>query len=161
MIRIQCSKVFHSIVLSACVFGLGSMAQASESEVEISFEAAPVAVQQAIRKTLGPSAPKKLDKETENGADVYEAEFKAEGVKQSLSVAASGDILELEKAVDVAKLPAAVVAALKQAKPGCSLKNAESVQLKAVPEISFFEVKILSGGKKEEIKVKPNGQIVD
>jgi hypothetical protein len=58
-------------------------------------------------------------------------------------------------------LPAAVVTALKQAKPGCSLKKAESVQLNAVPEISFFEVKILLGGKKEEIKVKPNGQIVD
>lgn len=155
------AKIHHSTTLAVCLLCLGSVAGASETEVEVNFESAPAAVQQSVKKLLGLAVPKTLDKETENGVDVYEAEFQADGAKQSLSVAANGEILELEKAVDVAQLPATVVAAVKKARPGCTFKKAESVQLKAAPDISFFEVKILLGGKKEEIKVKPSGQIVD
>ncbi len=132
-----------------------------DDEVKIAFAQAPAAVQETIKRNITGAPPAQLEQETENGGVVYEAEYKVGGLKTSLSVAANGDLLEVEKEVPIDQLPAAVRAALERAHPGAKLKKAEAIYEKGAAVVTLYEVKLTVGGQKLEVKVKPSGELVN
>lgn len=124
-----------------------------DEEEMIAFADAPASVQAAIQKWLGDRKVEKLEVEKENGAMVYEAETKENGVEKSIEVSADGAVLEVEESVAADDLPAAVKAALDKKFPGASVSEAESIQK------FFYEVKVTKDGKTKEVKVSPAGKI--
>jgi uncharacterized membrane protein YkoI len=123
------------------------------NEEKIDLTAAPAPVQAALQKALNSSTLDELIKETEDGATVYEAEYKVADMPHSLKLAASGAILEQENNVSTATLSAEVTAAVQKKFPNAQISQAEEVTQ------HFYELDIVVDGKKQEVKVSAAGQI--
>jgi hypothetical protein len=93
--------------------------EADEQVIELS--AAPAAVRTGAAKLAGSEkAITKVIKEEDEGVFSYEVEYTAAGLDQSATLTAAGDVLELEKGVAEASLPAAALAALQKDYPGAT-----------------------------------------
>ncbi|GAB4321219.1 MAG: hypothetical protein Kow0059_15820 [Candidatus Sumerlaeia bacterium] len=123
-----------------------------EEEVVVELINVPENVQEAIKDHAGTAAIEKVTKEKEDGVTVFEAEFKVNGMEQSVEVADNGQVLELERKVSADELPAAVKAALEKACPGGEIAEAELIQK------FYYEIKVKTNGKTKEIKVTPAGK---
>jgi len=93
--------------------------------------------------------------EDKDGITLYETEYMVEGIEQSIECAASGEILEEEKTVDVNAIPAAAMKRILQDYPGSVIVESESIQK------FFYEIKIDQNGKKHEIQINAAGEILD
>jgi hypothetical protein len=128
--------------------------EADEQVIELS--AAPAAVRAAAAKLAGSEkAISKVTKEEDEGVYTYEVEYAADGLDQSATLTAAGDVMELEKAVAEASLPAAALAALKKDYPNATFKSPKLVQK------FYFETDVTEGGKTHEVKVDAAGEIKD
>lgn len=67
-----------------------------EDEAEVSLSEVPEAVKATILKEAGGAEIEEVVKETEDGREVYEAEFVANGQEVEIEVAADGSLLERE-----------------------------------------------------------------
>ncbi len=130
-------------------------AEEEEGEKEVKLSEVPEAVQAAFRKAAGANPLLKIEQETDDDVSTYEAEFEADGVKQGIECSASGDLLEMEKEVEVRSLPAAVIEGLREEYPQATLESAESVQ------VFFYEVELKENGKTFEVKVSASGDVDD
>lgn len=130
-------------------------AEEEEGEKEVKLSEVPEAVQAAFRKAAGANPLRKIEQETDDGVSAYEAEFEADGVKQSVKCSASGDVMELEKEINVRALPMAVIEGLREEYPQATLESAESVQ------VFFYEVELKENGKTFEVKVFASGDVDD
>lgn len=130
-------------------------AEEEESEKEMKLSEVPDAVQAAFRKAAGATPLLKIEQETDDGVSTYEAEFETDGVKQSIKCAVSGDVMELEKEVNVRALPMAAIEGLREEYPEATLESAESVQ------VFFYEVELKENGKTFEVKVFASGDVDD
>jgi hypothetical protein len=130
-------------------------AEEEEGEKEVKLSEVPEAVQAAFRKAVGANPIPKVEQETEDEVSTYEAEFEADGVKQSVKCASSGDVMELEKEINIQALPVAVIEGLREEYPQATLESAESVQ------VFFYEVELKENGKTFEVKVLASGDVED
>jgi uncharacterized membrane protein YkoI len=124
-------------------------------EKEIQLAQAPQAVQDAIKKIVGENPIKKVIEEKEEDVTTYEAEYTVGDIEHSVDCAATGEILELENAVEANALPAAALKEITKDYPGAVIKEACAVQ------VFFYEVEVEINGKKQEIKVYATGDIED
>jgi len=96
---IKLKRWFVAVGLVAIV-AAGTMAYANdESEAEIKLTDCPAAVQKTLAREAHGATIEEVEKETEDGKTVYEAEVKIDGKEYEIEVAEDGTLLEkkLEK----------------------------------------------------------------
>lgn len=133
------------IVLAAC--------SAQEEEIQISDLPQPVraAAQQFFQTLDGATA----EKEVEGKHTIYEVIREVTGRDVSLTLAADGQILEVEREIPAADLAPGARKALMESYPDAQFKVVESI------EERYFEVKLQSGGKSLEIQILATGEILE
>lgn len=124
---------------------------------EVALDQTPPAVQDAIRNSIGQNKLDSLVKETEDGQSVYEAEFKNQGVANSVKVTETGEIVEWEQEIPASALPKVVLDAIAKSYPDGKVTKAEKVVEKGA---TFFELAVKSGGKDFEIKIDEKGKVL-
>jgi len=127
-------------------------------EEVIDFAKAPEAVRAAALKLVGAGgekAIKKVIKEEDEDVYTYEIEYTEGGVDCSAVISTAGDVMEIEKGVKEAALPAAIMAALKKDYPKATFKDPNLVQK------FYYEVDVVIDGKTHEVKVDAAGNIED
>ncbi len=136
-------------------------AQQPGEEDEVPLSQLPTAVQDTMKRVAGTATPDEFDKTVENGAVVYQGEYRTASGENSIKVAENGDLLEVRKEVAVNTLPPAVGAAIaKRFAPAAKIKKAGGVYLKGAADLAYYDVKVAVGATKRHIKVRPTGEIV-
>lgn len=138
----------------------GEEKEGDEEEV-ITLDKAPEAVRAAAIKLAGDAKniTKVIKEEDDEDNIQYEIEYNegagATGIKCAAILSAAGDLMETEKATTEAKLPAAIIAALKKDYPKATFANPFTVTK------MFYEIEVVIDGKKHEVKVDASGNIED
>ena len=134
----------------------GEEKEGDEEEV-ITLDKAPEAVRAAAIKLAGDAKniTKVIKEEDDEDVVQYEIEYNEGAVKCAAIFSTGGDLMETEKATTEAKLPAAVMAALKKDYPKATFADPQVVTK------MFYEIEIVIDGKKHEVKVDASGNIED
>jgi hypothetical protein len=143
------------IAALAMTFGVDRAVRAEEKEKEVQLADVPAAVKATIEAQKPGQHPKAVSSEKDNGKTVYEAEFESNGKTSSLNIGENGAVLESETEIAIADLPAAVTAAIKSEFAGATVELAENVH------VEFYEVEVKTEGKIHEVKILPNGAIIE
>ena len=150
-----------AIALLAAAGGMSALTFATSfgdekwTEVVINFTDAPAATQAALSQLTDASNVTKVIQETDEGISVYEIEFTRAGVKSSTIISAAGDVMEVETAVAMTKLPVTAMAALKKEFPNATMGDCSLVQK------TYYEMDMIIDGKKREVKFDAAGNIED
>lgn len=134
----------------------GEDKEGDEEEV-ITLDKAPEAVRAAAIKLAGDAKniTKVIKEEDDEDVVQYEIEYNEGAVKCAAIFSTAGELMETEKGTSEAKLPAAVMAALKKDYPKATFADPQ-----VVTEM-FYEIEIVIDGKKHEVKVDASGNIED
>jgi hypothetical protein len=134
----------------------GEEKEGDEEEV-ITLDKAPEAVRAAAIKLAGDAKniTKVIKEEDDEDVVQYEVEYNEGAVTCAAIFSVAGDLMETEKGTTEAKLPPAVMAALKKDYPKATFANPFAVTK------MFYEVEIVIDGKKHEVKVDASGNIED
>jgi len=123
-----------------------------EGEEEVSLDQIPAAARQALLAAAGGAKIVEVERETEHGLVLYEAEWIADGRKHEAEVTAEGALVELEEDVSADEVPAAVKrAAAKLFPPGAKLEYEKKT-------IIVYEVEAKINGKEREVLLTPAGR---
>ena len=147
-----------SLVVLLCLVVQGCVALGGKKSEEktIALDQAPPAVRDSITKSVKGNKLERVTKENEDGAVVYEAQFHSSGVRHSLSLRETGEILEDEQSINVSDLPPAVTQAVAAKHPDGRLSEAELVEAGGK---RTYEVMVSIGKSEREVRVTPDGQI--
>lgn len=146
--------------------GLLAVAGSAIADEKIKVDDLPKVVLSAVKAKFPEAKLTGAEKEEEDGKEVFEVSLKDGGVEIDVAVSAKGKILEIEKTVDVEKLPKAVAEAIKAKHPKAKIRKAEMVVVfedgDEDEEEKYFEVELATEGKKGvELKLSPKGKILD
>jgi hypothetical protein len=141
----------------AVSFALTGLAFAQEKKIQRAD--LPPAVEKAVAAQTHGATVKGFSQETENGQTFYEAELTVSGHSKDVLIDSTGAVVEVEEQVALDSLPAAVKDGL-QAKAGAGkILKVESITKH--DKLVAYEAKVLTGGKKSEIQVGPDGKPLD
>ncbi len=141
-----------AILASLFIAGV-SMAFASEKRVRL--QDLPEAVQKSAASQTSGAVVRGYSQETENGQTMYEVETTTAGRSKDLLFDASGNVVEVEQQVDMAKLPSSVQDGLKKAAAGARITKVESVTKGS--QVSY-EAATVKAGKRGEVAVDSEGR---
>jgi len=153
---IQRTQFLAPCLLAACLLLVG-IAQASEKKVKM--KDLPKAVQKTVHEQSKGAIINGLSKEVEQGKTYYEAELKVNGRGKDILIDSAGAIVEVEEEVTMASLPAAVKTAIKAKAGKGRVVKVESITKNNA--LVAYEAKINTAGKKSEIRVGPDGKLID
>jgi uncharacterized membrane protein YkoI len=136
--------------MAACAaLTLSVMASAAwAKEEEVPLDKLPKAVVDAVKAKFPGAKLLEASKETENGATTYEVTVDHKGQEFDISLTPAGKIVEVEREIEIADLPKAVVEALKKKYPKCKLDEAEEI---VADGKTLFEVTIETADDKDLI----------
>ncbi|MDB5174491.1 MAG: hypothetical protein JWO87_3424 [Phycisphaerales bacterium] len=140
----------------ALALATGSIALGGDKD-NAALAKAPAAVQAAAKKALGDKKLEEFGKESIGGKIVYEVGFKADGVDHAYIISEAGELVQEEADVDVAKLPAAVLATVKKAQPHGKIDEAA---MATAGDKHFYEVDVKVGKEIHAIKVALDGKLI-
>ena len=124
--------------------------EAEENEHTVPANTVPAAVKEGLHRRFPNVTVTKWSSELENGRTVYEAETREGTTHRDVLIGPGGDILEIETAVPLAQLPAAVRSA--------ATANGQHVEVSEMvvsgPDTTY-EFKI--HGRHDELRLRPNG----
>jgi len=119
----------------------------------------PPAVEKAVAAQSQDATIRGYSEEEENGQTYYEAELMVNRHSKDLLIDAHGTIVEVEEQIAFDTLPAAVRDGL-QAKAGKGkILKVESITKH--DKLVAYEAKVLTGAKKAEVQVGPDGRPLD
>lgn len=119
----------------------------------------PPAVEKTVDAESHGATIRGFSQEKENGQTFYEAEMTVNGHTKDVLIDNSGAITEVEEEVPLDSLPPAVRDGL-QAKAGkAKLTKVESITKHN--KLVAYEAKVVTGGKKAEVQVGPDGKSLD
>lgn len=130
---------------------------ASSSEKTLRVEDLPPAVQRAVHEVSRGATLRAVTMERDEGKLTYEAALDVNGHGKDVSIDAAGAILEIEEEIALEGLPAPVKDAIQKAAPAGTILKVESIT--RGDAVVAYEAKIRKGGKKSEIRVKPDGSL--
>ncbi len=144
---------------------------AEEKEVELKLADCPAAVQKTLTREAHGAKIKEVEKETEDGETVYEAEVKIDGKEYEIEVAQDGTLLEKvldededdededeeEEEVKLSDCPAAVQKTLKREAHGAKIKEVEK---ETEDGKAIYEAEVKIDGKEYEIEVAQDGTLI-
>ena len=153
-----------------------------ENEEKVTLDEVPAAVRATILKAVGKNRIKEIEKETKDGRTIYEAGWKAGDQEIEIKVSPGGKVLSKKvedddedgddddddddgdddddngQKVTLDKLPAAVRATLLKA---AGRNRIEEIEKETEDGHTVFEAEWKAGGKKVEVKVAPNGKLLE
>lgn len=151
MVMLTRLALFGSIALMAT----GSLGQ----EKKIQRSDLPPSVEDAVAAESRGAVIRGFSMENENGQTYYEAEMTVNGHGRDVLIDKSGAVVEVEEQVPFDSLPASVKEGL-QAKAGKGkILKVESIAKHS--RLVAYEAKVLTGTKKSEVQVGPDGKSLD
>ncbi len=135
------------------------LGQVNAAENELSKSQVPKAVIDAFEKAYPNAKPTEFEKETFEGRTAYEVEYKENGVEYELVYSADGILLQKEEEIDGKSLPEPVIQAVKKAHPKAEIKEVEKL-MKPDGTLTGYEVEIKTAGKKTELELDTNGNVL-
>ena len=160
-------------VLSLAVAGVWAlgffMTQAPAQETKVKVSQLPAAVKRALETTCPNCEIDKAAREVENGVTIYDFEFKHG--KGEMDITAEGLVVSRETVMDEKNVEAAALDAIRQAAAGgrvaqilreevsADLLDGKVLLLES-PKF-FYEAELAKGDQVAEIKVTPNGEVVE
>lgn len=142
-----------SLNLAFCV-----NAFAQNSEKRIKMNELPDAVRRTVQDQSKGATLRSLAKEIENGKTFYEAELRVNGHNKDVLIDPNGGVVEVEEQVPLISLPANVKATIEKAAGKGKILVVESITKNNTLE--GYEAHITRAGKKSEIKIAPDGQMI-
>jgi len=123
----------------------------------------PASVMSGLKSRFPHPEIDQANKETEKGVVVYDLEFRQEGRKYEADVKEDGTIVNWERAISAAELPAAARAAIDQKYPQAPIKDVMAVtEVKnGQDSLEGYEVTIQNGDKEIEVTVAPDGRFLE
>lgn len=150
----QIVKIASALVVLVLVF----VANAQGQEKHIKKSDLPPAVQKTAEEQSEGAKVRGYTQETEDGKLEYEVEMTVNGHSKDVSIDPSGNVLEVEEGVTLSGLSAAVREGL-QRKAGRKITRVESITKQG--KLVAYEAHILTGTKKSEVQVGPDGKPLD
>jgi hypothetical protein len=126
------------------------------AEMRIKRSDLPQVVEKTVQEQSVGATIKGFTKEMEDGQFEYEVEMTVNGHGKDVAIAKNGTVLEIEDEIEQNSLPAAVQNALTQRLKGAKVIKVESVTKKG--RIVSYEATLMSGARKREIAIGPNGE---
>jgi hypothetical protein len=140
----------------ATLLAVSLAAPAWAAEKKIKMADLPPAVRAAVMEQSKGATLRGLSSETENGKTTYEAELTVNGHSRDVEFDADGKVLEVEEAVTMDSLPAAVKAGIEKGAGSNKIRKVESITKDG--KIVGYEAALLSAaGKHSEVQVGPEG----
>jgi len=124
------------------------------ADEKTSLDQVPAAVREALLRLATGGQILEIERETEDGAVLYEAEWVVNGHKTEGKVTASGDLVELEEKVDAEKVPTAVKTVVAQEFPAGATVQYEKVM------VVFYEAEGKVDGREKEVLITAMGKLV-
>jgi hypothetical protein len=150
-------------VLCCCVLALAlgtvGVTSAVGQEKKIKRSDLPPAVEKTVAAQSQGATIRGFSQEEEKGQIYYEAELLVDGHSKDLMMDADGAIVEVEEQVAIDSLPAAVKNGLQSKAGSGKLTKVES--LTKHDKLVAYEAQVLTGGKKSEVQVGPDGKPLD
>jgi len=115
----------------------------------------PAAVRATAEQQSKGATVRGYSRETEHGRVQYEVEMMIAGRSRDVTIGGDGTVLEIEQQVDLDALPAPVRAALLKKAGQGRITRVESLTKGAV--LVAYEAAIVTGGKRSEVQVGPDG----
>ena len=135
-----------------------------EHEVKIKFTEAPAAVQKTLQREAFGATIAEVDKETEDGKTIYEADVKIDGRNYEIKVAADGALVskeidekESEVAIQLADCPAPALKTLQREALGAKIEKVDKVVRDGH---TLYESDVKIDGKNYEIIVTADGVLL-
>jgi uncharacterized membrane protein YkoI len=130
----------------------------ADKDARVTLDAVPAAVKATILKAAGGAPIKEIEKETENGKVVFEAEFVRDGKKTEVEVDAAGKLLSTEVEISLDDVPAAVKATILKAAGGAKIAEVEK---EIANGVTTYEAEFVADGKEVEITVAADGKLLE
>jgi uncharacterized membrane protein YkoI len=149
------SRIFALAFVTTVLLGAVALTQ----EKKIKRSDLPAAVEKTVVAQSQGATIRGYSKERESGKTYYEAELMVNGHSRELLIEANGTIAEVEEQIAFDTLPAAV-------KDGLLAKAGKGKLLKVEAitkhdKLVAYEAKVLTGAKKSEVQVDPDGRPLD
>ena len=145
------------IVAATILFPVLLLAQ--EREARIHRSDLPPAVEKAVVEQSKGATIRAFSKEQENGQTFYEAELIVDGHSKDVLVDWRGSVVEVEEQVSLESLPAEVREGLRDRAGNGKLGKVETITKK--DRVAAYEAKVVTNGKKSEVRVGPDGRSLD
>jgi hypothetical protein len=145
----------HLALLSVALLPAISLGQ----EKKIQRSDLPAAVENTVAAESRGAVIRGFSMENENGQTYYEAEMTVNGHGKDVLIDKSGAVVEVEEQVPFDSLSAAVKEGLQASAGKGKIVKVESITKH--DRLVAYEAKVLTGTKKSEIQVGPDGKPLD
>jgi len=149
-------KTFHAGLLLVCGMATTPL-YAQEKKIERTQ--LPPAVEKTVAAVSTGATIRGFSMEKENGQTRYEAKLLADGRTRDVLIDTSGEVVEVEQEIAMDSLPAAVREGLTARAGSGKLGKVESITRH--DKLVAYEAKVITGGKKSEVQVGPDGKPLD
>jgi uncharacterized membrane protein YkoI len=150
------SKVIVSTMAVSFLFcALNTLGQ----EEHIKRSDLPAAVQRTADEQSKGATVRGYNKETEEGKLEYEVEMIVNGHTRDVSIDPAGNVLEVEEQVALETLPVEVHTGLQKKAGNGKITKVETITKHGT--LVAYEAQVLTGGKKSEVQVGPDGKPLD
>ncbi|HEX9393588.1 MAG TPA: hypothetical protein VF923_02980 [Gemmatimonadales bacterium] len=147
---------FGKWTVAALLLTFAVAAQAAAQDKKLKRSDLPPAVGKTADAQSAGATVRGYSSETEDGQLSYEVALTVNGHARDVSIAPDGTVLEIEEEVAFDSLPAAVRAGLTQAAGAGKIGKVESLTKKGA--IVAYEAHVLTGTKRSEVQVGPDGK---
>jgi hypothetical protein len=151
----QISRIFALAFVTTVLLGAVALTQ----ERKIKRSDLPAAVEKTVAVQSQGATIRGYSEERENGKTYYEAELMVSGHSKDLLIEGNGTIAEVEEQIAFDTLPAAVRDGLLAKAGKGKLLKVESITKHE--KLVAYEAKVLTGAKKSEVQVDPDGRPLD
>lgn len=121
------------------------------------LEQVPEAARAVIESHTAGAEICRIKQKQKDGRTIYKVKYKKGGREHELKVSAAGDLLELEEAVTLDELPAAVRATVEKETAGAEI---EELEKGTEGGKTFYEVEFKKDGETPEVIIDPDGSVL-
>ena len=125
----------------------------------------------AIKKMFPKATIKDVELEYEHGVKLYEVELAESGRLMEVKLSSRGAVVEVATRLSMRNVPKLAAETIRKHSKGARVKEIEKVEVQVVVKSgklvklrkprTFFEAEVLKGGKEAEIKVSPDGKLLE
>jgi len=156
MKHVTCCLMVVTVGLGLIALPVAAAEKAAKEE-KISIGEVPEAAQKTILHEAAGNKVREIEKETENGRTVYEAEWRVDGKEVEVKVAPDGKLLERETEIALKDLPGPARETVLKEAAGAKVTEVEKV---VAGDRVTYEAEWKADGKEIEIRVSPAGKVL-